>query len=306
MNCLKWLSKTTAEQEYTRKKKSSDDEDKRSSSHTSKRKGTACKAAVSDNKKKSLLDEEDARSVYSIAQMTVNNVDQDHKVIVKKLNMSTSEQWVIDSGASHHMTQNQNSFIVYKLKKSWVIIANEAQIESPDWGDVIINATDNSKTSIHLIDVLHVSKLDCNLMSILTLINKGLWVSFNSKRVNIHQESTLIATGFARGKLYILNPSICDIAFCIESETSSSPTCNDKLIYNQVKHYHIWHCWCGHWDHHNLCHLHEYVTDVDEAIKLSSGALWCDVCIKSKVIRVINRFTDQRVTQKFQWVYSDY
>ena len=132
MNCSKWLSKTTVRQKYIRKKKSSDDEDKRSNSHTSKRKGAAHKVTVSDNKKKSLLDEEDARSVYSIAQMTVNNVDQDHKVIVKKLNTSTSEQWVIDSGASHHMTQNWNFFIIYKLKKSWVIIINEAQIESPD------------------------------------------------------------------------------------------------------------------------------------------------------------------------------
>ena len=66
MNCLKWLSETTAEWEYTRKKKSSDDEDKRSSSCTSKRKGAACKVTVSDNEEKSLLDEEDARSVYSI------------------------------------------------------------------------------------------------------------------------------------------------------------------------------------------------------------------------------------------------
>ena len=118
MNCLKWLSETTVRQKYTRKKKSSDDEDKRSSSCTSKRKGTVCKVTVLDDEEKSLLDEEDARSVYSIAQMTVNNIDQDHEVIVKKLNTSISKQWVIDSGASHHMTQNQNFFIIYKLKKS--------------------------------------------------------------------------------------------------------------------------------------------------------------------------------------------
>ena len=164
--------------------------------------------------------------------MIVNNIDQDHEVIVKKLNTSTSEQWVIDSGASCHMTWNWNFFIVYKLKKSWVIIVNGAQIESLSWGDVIINATDNNKTSIHLIDMLYVLKLNCNLMSILTLINEGLWVSFNSKRVNIHWESTLIATSFARGKLYILNSPICDIAFHVESEMSSPPTHNDKLIHN--------------------------------------------------------------------------
>ena len=106
MNCSKWLSEITAKWEYTRKKKSSDDEDKRSSSHTSKRKDAACKAAVSDDKKKSLLDEEDARFIYSIVWMIVNDVNQDHEVVVKILNMSTSKQWVIDSGVSYHMTQN--------------------------------------------------------------------------------------------------------------------------------------------------------------------------------------------------------
>ena len=91
--------------------------------------------------------------------------------------------------------------------------------------------------------------------------------------MNIHWESTLIATDFARDKLYILNSPICDIAFYIESKTSSPPTHNNKLICNQVKHYYIWHCWCDHWDHHNLHHLHEYITNVDKAIKLSSEVL---------------------------------
>ena len=67
MNCLKWLSKITVRQKYIRKKKSSDNKDKRSSSHTSKRKDTVCKVTVSDDEEKSLLNKEDARSVYLIA-----------------------------------------------------------------------------------------------------------------------------------------------------------------------------------------------------------------------------------------------
>ena len=204
------------------------------------------------------------------------------------------------------MTQNWNFFIIYKLKKSWVIIVNGAQIESLSQDNIVINATDNNKTSIHLINMLHVLKLDCNLVSILTLINKDLWVSFNSKRVNIHWENTLIATSFARDKLYILNSPICDITFHIKSEMSSPPTHNNKLIYNQVKHYHIWHHWCDHWGYHNLHHLHEYIISVDKAIKLSSKVLQCDMCIKLKAVRVINRFTDQRAIWKLQWVYSNY
>ena len=90
-------------------------------------------------------------------------------------------------------------------------------------------------------------------MSILALTNAKLRVNFTFKGVEIHRDEVLVATGFVRGKSFILNPSPVtgDIAFRAESAKltipkSKLPTRDDELICNQVDHYNIWHQWCGH------------------------------------------------------------
>ena len=254
--------------------------------------------------------------------MIINSdIDQDNEMkdlkpvttIEKKGPHSDSGDWVIDSGASYHITWNQDSFIVYKQKKSWVIIINEACIESLSHNDIVIKAKNSSKMTIWLINILYMPKLDCNLVSILMLTNTKLQVNFTFKRMKIHWDKVLVTTSFVRGKLFILNLSsiISDIAFRAESAKLTILklkllTHNNELIHNQVDHYNIWHQQCDHQDHHNLHHLYEYVIRVNQAIRLSLEALHYDVYFKSKLVRVINRFINKQATQKLQWVYSDY
>ena len=272
-DCLKWLE-TTAGKEHLKKKQLDDDEGQRSDSCI-KRRGVVWRTSADDDDIKSVscLDEDNAGSIYSTVRMTINdNIDQDNKMeelepvtlIEKKDHHDNSNNWIIDSDASHHMTWNQDFFIVYKLKKSWVTVVNRAQIELPDCDDIIIKQKTTSKTIIQLIDILFMSKLNCNLMSILTLIKTQLQVNFTFKRVKIHWDQDLIVTGFIREKSFVLNlsPVTDDIAFRAKSvkltvsvklmsipanspklpklarSTMEStieqepPTCNNKLIHN--------------------------------------------------------------------------
>ena len=83
----------------------------------------------------SCLNEDNVRSVYSTVRMTIDNdMNQDNNkikesepviMIEKKDYHDNSDDWIIDSDVSHHMTWNQDFFIVYKLKKSWIIIINK-------------------------------------------------------------------------------------------------------------------------------------------------------------------------------------
>ena len=196
----------------------------------------------------SCLNDEDIRFIYLTVRMTINSdVDQDNKVkdlksvtiIEKKGPHSDSGDWVIDSGASHHMMWNQDSFIVYKQKKSWVTIINRAHIESLSCDNIVIKVKNSSKMTIQLINILYVLKLDCNLVSILTLTNAKLWVNFTFKGVEIHWDEVLVTTSFVRDKLFILNSSsvISDITFRAESakltiSKSKLLTHDDELIHN--------------------------------------------------------------------------
>ena len=170
----------SAERQYARKKKSegqSDDEDWRDShlgrsedqrsnedwrtgSHSGRWKGVVWRVTTDDEddiETVSCLDDKDTRSVYSTVRMTINSdVDQDNEVkdlkpvtiIEKKDSHSDSGDWVIDSGVSCHMMWNQDFFIVYKQKKSWVIIINRAHIESLSHDDVVIKVKNSSKMTI--------------------------------------------------------------------------------------------------------------------------------------------------------------
>ena len=159
--------------------------------------------------------------------------------IEKKGPHSDSDDWVIDSGVSCHMMWNQDFFVVYKQKKSWVTVINRACIELPGCDNIVIKAKNSSKMTIQLINVLYVLKLNCNLMSILMLINTKLQVNFTFKRVKIHWDEVLVTTNFIRDKLFILNSSLVtgDITFRAESakltiSKSKLLTHNDKLIHN--------------------------------------------------------------------------
>ena len=205
----------------------------------------------------SCLNNEDTESVYSTVKMIINSdVNQDNEMkdlksvttVEKKDSHSDSDDWVIDSDVFCHMTWNQDFFIVYKQKKSWVTVINRVCIESSDCDNIVIKAKNSSKMTIQLINVLYVLKLNCNLMSILMLINTKLWVNFTFKRMKIHWDEVLVTISFVRDKLFILNLSlvISNITFKAESakltiSKSKLLTHSDELIHNQVDHYNIWH-----------------------------------------------------------------
>ena len=87
--------------------------------------------------------------------------------------------WYIDSGASFHMTKNRKSFSHLKEKDMHVQIelGDDGQYVSRRVGIVIFQR--DLGNSVHLRDVLYVSGLRQNLVSVATLEDKGYDVIFN-------------------------------------------------------------------------------------------------------------------------------
>ena len=59
-------------------------------------------------------------------------------LIKKKDYHDNSNNWIIDLDVFCYITWNQDFFIVYKLKKSWVTVVNRVQIELSDHDNIII------------------------------------------------------------------------------------------------------------------------------------------------------------------------
>jgi hypothetical protein len=76
-----------------------------------------------------------------------------------------TNEWVLDSGATDHMTSDRSFFVDYKPITLTVRVGNNAVIEAVGMGNVAI-ASSVGHGIVTLKDVLHVPKIDRSLLSV--------------------------------------------------------------------------------------------------------------------------------------------
>ncbi|KAE9004316.1 hypothetical protein PR003_g17224 [Phytophthora rubi] len=130
--------------------------------------------------------------------------DDDAFIAVGK---SRSARWLIDSGATAHMTPHRNDLFEYKDldSKIEVTIADGEKIRVVGTGSVRLTGIDGK--SIKMINVLYIPVLDRQLLSVSRLAEHGTSVEFQKKSCTIWNKSKAIASGKNVGKAYGLD---CD------------------------------------------------------------------------------------------------
>ena len=112
------------------------------------------------------------------------------------LNVSTSKgTWIVDSGATDHMTQSSHGFISYNPCPSnkKIATADGTLVTVAGQGGVVINQ------NFILKNVLHVPKLSANLVSIHKLTKDlNCVVTFSSALCKFQDQSTGTMIGLAR------------------------------------------------------------------------------------------------------------
>lgn len=115
--------------------------------------------------------------------------------------------WVIDSGATSHMTSSKELFSAVNLKhRSGVVVANGETLMAKGKGDVQVKVTSTvgATTTLTLKDVLWVPGLCANLLSVRKFTNDGLAVGFDQKCVWLEQAGTKTVIGSAKSGHYQL------------------------------------------------------------------------------------------------------
>jgi len=79
----------------------------------------------------------------------------------------TLDRWIVDSGASHHMTSQQGYFVTYYPDSTTVTLANNSIVKAAGRGDVVLLLPSGDIT---LKDVLHIPSLGFSLLLSLRLI----------------------------------------------------------------------------------------------------------------------------------------
>ena len=175
-------------------------------------------------------------------------------------NNNLNDSWLIDSGCTNHMINNQDLFkelyitAIFKVK-----IGNGDCIDVKDKGIIVINSLPGLK---YISDVIYVSDIDQNLFSVGQLMEKGFKVMFEDKWCLIKDNSgnnvfrvKIKAKGFTL-KLMEKEHSV----FSIKAS-------NDEL----------WHKRVGHFHHDGLMYMqkHSLVKSVPQLENKSTNCATC-------------------------------
>lgn len=211
---------------------------------------------------------------------------------VGEVSDDTKNEWLIDSGASRHMSPDEAMFTSYTKfeKPEKVAIADGSVVDALGSGNIQISVKLNRQVQrkATLYDVLHVPALKQNLFSVKSTTSKGMVIQFGHSRCWIRDRSSRVhAMGTLVGKLYYLD---------LESSVhNANLAMSNTVLHKRLAH--INHATIKRMDHEQL------VTGADlSSVKVGV----CDPCVKGKMIRKIFKSRDYiKSTRPLELVHSD-
>ncbi|KAJ1574716.1 hypothetical protein NDA12_002237 [Ustilago hordei] len=97
---------------------------------------------------------------------------------------SACDTWIIDSGATHHMVNDERMLLTSTNKVGQISTAGDEKLQVKAIGDASLRV---GEATIQLLDVLYVPKLNANLLSVQGLIENGARVIFDEFGTTIKQ-----------------------------------------------------------------------------------------------------------------------
>ena len=121
-----------------------------------------------------------------------------------------AEEWVVDSGATTHMTWDKGVFVTFAALHDMpsVRLGDGRTVKAEGKGSVRLCVRDNydAECVIRLSSVLLVPDLSCNLFPVRDITDKGNRMLFDDVACSIiSKDNSVIASGHKRGNLYVLD-----------------------------------------------------------------------------------------------------
>ncbi|KAL9444243.1 hypothetical protein AB3S75_017429 [Citrus x aurantiifolia] len=201
---------------------------------------------------------------------------------------SSSDDWLIDSGCTNHMSFDESLFKeVNKSEVSRVKVGNGQYIEVKGKGTVAIK----SSAGIKLIyDVLLVPKIDRNLLSVGQLLEKGYSVVFKNNMCVITDPNGVV--------LFSVKMNSKSFSLSWNKDESSAYQCT-------LNHAELWHKRMGHFHYSALDYMQK--NDLVHGMTFNGGgASVCEVCQLGKQARLpfpVNKAW--RAVEKLQLIHTD-
>lgn len=206
----------------------------------------------------------------------------------------TPSAWVIDSGASHHMTGDKGALTdVAKCDPVAVELADERTRVATSSGTARMSVAGvHGETTLTLSDVLLVPGLSTQLFSVRQASARGYRTEFDAEGVVIKHGTAVKVKGKIEGKMYVL-PTLCGTA------TANAASCTPSAE--------LWHRRFAHLGAATLDKTARVVTGIhiDAAGIARLREAVCPPCIEGKMTRAPFPASTSKTTEPLQLVHTD-
>ena len=220
----------------------------------------------------------------------------------------STTHWVLDSGASRHITPDANLLFNTRppSKDITITFGNGGTGKAAAVGDVMLRTT-SAAAPLVLTNVLHIPEASENLLSVRYATQRGLDFTFTSSDCKIRQGDTILASAPShKSDIYYLSgecltPAMDDPALTGQAHAATTPKETPQL----------WHKRFGHLGYDNLAKLqtHGMVTGIsttaDEFSAASRSSL-CESCVLGKQHRLpFQPSTSPAASRPLQLLHTD-
>lgn len=215
-------------------------------------------------------------------------------LLATSLPKGLSDKWLLDSGASYHMSGRREWFTNLVTKeKSLIRVGDGKVLETNLYGTINITGF-NGKTwvKMHLDNVLFIPELKYNLFSMSSAADKGYVATMTNSKCVISKNGNTAAVGEREKNLYtmkfkVLKPSTKGIKHALVAE-------NDKCNLKQ---------WHERLAHQNYDHVKRLLDT--KGIKVVGEREECQPCVFGKMSRIPHPPSRSTTTRVGQLVHAD-
>ena len=221
-------------------------------------------------------------------------------VVSHALSTIVKTNWIVDSGATSHMCNDESLFSEIKplLKSQAVQVGDGHSVEAKGEGTVELKITLSTGVSCcKLSNVLYVPDLSYNLLSVSKAAKSGKVIEFHGNGCNIiNKNSKIIAAATKIGDLYFLNCINDDTAYTVQNNKFDS---RSKMVT-------LWHRRFGHLGENNLKNLlkNNLVTGLD--FDIHDNLDFCEPCVQGKQHKTaFPKSEAKRATKLLELIHTD-
>ncbi|MCO5562375.1 hypothetical protein L7F22_016002 [Adiantum nelumboides] len=196
-----------------------------------------------------------------------------------------AQNWIVDSGASFHVTPHKEWFSTYSATHGTVKFGDSHHVDLCGIGDIKLSIRNG--TEFMLRSVRHVSKLTKSLMSVGQLGDLGYSVVFTHGPWMIKKANLVMLKGQKSGSLYSLNVSSVE---------------ENSIYVVELPSPELWRNVLGHMSQKGMKVLQR--SDYIPVLNYSEFSL-CEHCIYGKQTKLTSRPLDKELGSPLDFIHSD-